>query len=108
MATQGQGVIELSPEQQRIVEFIYEVFRDQATWPIFQYADKVLAHEDIDLQTVLRSMPQGLVFPDVTWGGWFYREDDELRLTVAGLSRCPNAGREIRYFIDALRYIARR
>lgn len=108
MATQDEAMVELSPEQQRTIGLIYEVFKGQATWPTFQYADKVLAHEDIDLQEVLRSMPQGLVFPDVRWGGWFYRAEDELKLTVAGLNECPSAGREIRYFIDALRYIARR
>jgi hypothetical protein len=98
----------LSEAQQRVVDFVVEVFQESATWPTFQYADKVLARKGIGLQKVLQSMPKGLIYPDVSWRGWHYRPDEELRLTIAGLARSGKAHREVRYFIDALAYIAER
>lgn len=91
----------LTPAGQRLIQLIYDVFRDQNDWPTYQYVDSVIYREyGDDAAQLLGSMAPGLVvwnrLPSV---------DSVVALRVAGISLAAGSDEDIEVFIDALKWL---
>jgi hypothetical protein len=96
----------LSNAEQRLLDTIYEPFRSTGLFPIYQWVDKKLDANGINVEKTLQGLPRGLVL-DV--GGDPARSPGiELRLYVRGLRECTEAEPDLDRFLELLRYLVRR
>ncbi len=102
-----EGRQEPTREQVRVLNAIYEYFRDNAKRAPFRMLDKQLDLQGLKLRPHLESMPSGLLFPDVRQRGGFFRDDDDLLVTVDGLPYCAGGTEALDLFAWALGYMAK-
>ncbi|MDA8332301.1 MAG: hypothetical protein M0027_14095 [Candidatus Dormibacteraeota bacterium] len=87
--------------QQRVLQVIYDSFRQVGSWPSAEYVDRVLDHEGIDLVQVLPDIPESLlVHPQVAGGGV---PRGTLIVTLQGLTLCADAEADLEQFLCALK-----
>lgn len=85
-------------------------------WPIFQYVEAVLAREhQLDARTVLAECPSVAIAGSIGSYGWvrlrdprILRPEDEVALTVAGMSRTSGASDEVDVFLEVLAFLIER
>jgi hypothetical protein len=78
--------VELTKDQRRVLQLVFEEHRTQGAWPVFGTLDRRLARskEFPDLGHVVRELPAGLLLP--LWSGVVApRADSDMRLTALGL-----------------------
>lgn len=90
----------------RALEEIYAAFRKRGTWPRFTEIDRRLIREKLDLAKLLNRLVPDYVHRD--GNSSVPHPDEYLRLTVAGLRRCPDAERDINLFLRALTWMVQR
>src|SRR6266568_2695699 len=107
----------LNPDQTRLIETIYEPFRDSAEWPIWQYVDLTLdAKWDLDAATVLASLPLARHPNPAMWSStyglaWYMnpnsqpQADQPVALTVAGLHFISQAEPLVGAFLATVMYL---
>jgi len=96
---------DMSDDQRAALERIYEPFRVGLPWPTFGVLDREFDRDGIDLAQVLRAIPLAYAFLDRN-RLIDPRPDMELRLSLFGVSRCPNSEDDVSLFLDALRWLA--
>jgi hypothetical protein len=71
--------LSLTPEQQLVLQAIYDQFRERGTWPTFISIDRPLRRtHNLDTQAILQGLPGSLIVK--TWPGiWFNADDEVLR-----------------------------
>ena len=90
--------IELEPQQRRLMQAVYDVFRAQADWPTQQFIDTELDRLfGIDSQTVLATLP-----PTVALYDHYFAVDSSIRLSVAGIACCEDSSGDQALFLSAL------
>jgi hypothetical protein len=95
--------VALTADQQRIVQAIYEVFREDGRWPIVDAIDR-LADErwQLDAYAVLASLPSSVALVDRR----HLREDQEVKLRVRAIAGCEGAEADLELFVRAVRWLA--
>src|ERR1700738_4821565 len=77
-------LVAITTQQQRLLQTIYDAFKETGEWPRLQYVETTLHHDHrIDLRTVLDILPEGLT--NLSPG--FVNPQIEVTLTLAGLPR---------------------
>lgn len=96
----------LTESQLLVLKTILDVFREKRAWPSHAYVDSIMYKRGIELNSVLASMPVGWVIPDRrSLGGVLYvQPEEELRLTILGLYRCPKAENLLALFLRAIQW----
>lgn len=104
-------------EQRRLLELVWEAFREHGQWPIYQYVEGCLAADGLDALAILGSFPmvgrtgtqphyQAVWF--ASQGGAPPRPDSHVALTVAGLRHVPDGHDVIDTFLKVLHFLADR
>ena len=97
-----------SPDQVRILDAVYESFRTRGGPVGFSELDKQLDFEGLKLRTLAESMPPGLLIPDVSSRGGFFRDNDTLMVSLNGLAYCEHGAEALDLLARGLAYIAKR
>ena len=93
-------LVAITTQQQRLLQTIYDAFKETGEWPRLQYVETTLHHDHrIDLRTVLDILPEGLT--NLSPG--FVNPQIEVTLTLAGLARCSGAEADLGLFWRLLR-----
>jgi len=75
----------------RVIETIYRLFAARGSWPLFTELDRYLdMHGQPDAEAALIALPPGLTYGVGTPP---LRDDQEIALTIAGLSACVDRPR---------------
>ena len=90
----------LPAPQIALLSAIYEGLKERGSWPPFSYVDKVLDNQGLDIDQVVDGVPPDL--SNLTAGARHISGDDEVTLTIVGLSHCWEAGRDIELFLYAV------
>lgn len=86
----------------RVLHAIYRLLVARSTWPSFTELDRYLdMREEPNAESVLVGLPTGLVYGV---GRAPLRDDQEIALTVAGLSACPDAREDLDIFLRIVRF----
>lgn len=100
----------LSDAQRLALNSTYQPFRVRAEWPQYAYVDKALDRSGFEIETVVQSLPPGLMIPDPARHSFFPQPHDffpqphdELKLTIAGIAACHDSEPDIDVFMRALR-----
>lgn len=100
----------LAPEQQALVDEVFEVLAKDNTWPSVHYLERKLAVPSIS--PLVASFPTlGGVHYAAVWAlssGGVHVAENEVGLTVAGLAHVHGGDRFIQMFLTMLRGVARR
>jgi hypothetical protein len=89
---------DLTPEQRIVLDTIFEVFRDNAKWPTFDYVDKrVYDSHGLELRDVLDSLP-----PDLVIYSRYGQPEETLPLRMAGVACCERQEGVVRTFLRIL------
>jgi hypothetical protein len=89
---------DLTSEQRIVLDTVFEVFRDNAKWPTFDYVDKrVYDSHGLELREVLESLPPGLVIYNR-----YGQPEETLPLRMAGVACCEHPEGVIRTFLRML------
>ena len=108
-----QLLAEPTPAQARLLETVWVAYLKYDRCPIFHFADLsfFLAADGLDALDVLRDCPYVKAHGRLGGYGWFWwarsqndpADDDQIGLTVLGLSRIPGAGHEVALFLAGLK-----
>jgi hypothetical protein len=90
----------LPAPQIALLSAIYDGLKERGSWPPFSYVDKVLDNQGLDIDQVVDSLPPDL--SNLTPGVRHISGDDEVTLTIVGLSHCWEAARDIELFLYAV------
>jgi hypothetical protein len=90
----------LPAPQIALLSAIYEGLKERGSWPPFQYVDKLLDNQGFDIDEVVDGFPPDL--SNLTAGVRHVSGDDEVTLTIAGLSHCWEAVNDIELFLYAV------
>lgn len=101
-------------DQLRLLDLVWEVFRTQGVWPIYQYVEGRLGADGLDALAVLASFPV-VGGPGVsprysaTWyehsGGAVVHPESQVRLTIAGLQHVTGGTAAIATFLEVLAFL---
>jgi hypothetical protein len=98
---------ELTPEQVRVLNAVYDYFLEHGKPAPFWAIDKLLDREGLLLRPHAESMPHGLLMPDVARRGGFFRPEDELMVTVDGLRYCEGGMATLDLLARVLAFMAK-
>ncbi len=85
----------ITSQHQRLLQTVYDAFKQTGEWPRLQYVQTTLHHDcGIDLATVVASLPDGLTTLSPGW----INPQMEVALTVAGVARCTGAEDDLSIF----------
>jgi hypothetical protein len=102
-------MVEPTDDQGRVLALIYNEFQRTGRRPTYQWIDKLIDGEGLSMRYLVTTMPPNLMTPDTTWGGHYWRKEDELLVTVKGLLYCGDeARRDLDLLARVLRYFADR
>jgi len=107
-AHQVETVSGPAPEHVRVLDAVCAYFRQQGKRAPFRVLDKQLDLDGFELRPAAESMPKGLLLPDVGYRGGFFRDDDELLVTVEGLRFCHGGKAMLDLLARAVGYMAER
>lgn len=95
----------LAPEQQTVLQAIYDHFRRTGTWPTFITIDRPLRRDyKWNTASIVLSLPESLIVPPRQ--GMPPIPSDELRLRLQGVAQCTGGERDTRPFVEVLRWLA--
>jgi hypothetical protein len=98
---------EPTAEQVRVLNAVYQYFLEHGKPAPFWTIDKLLDREGMRLREQLESLPRGLLTPDISRRGGFFRSDDELMVTVEGLRYCDGGMATLDLLARALGFMAK-
>jgi hypothetical protein len=98
---------ELTRDQKRVLQTVYEAFRQTGTWPTFGLVDRQLDRKfGIDTERVIKALPSSLIRPLGMVGS--AGADVPLKLGIQGVARCAGSDEDFTLFFRALRWMAKR
>lgn len=109
----------LNTEQHEVIRLLEATFRQQRTWPPWQFVEEVMDRSGIDALAATKSMPQlgrkhgiygltyGLIWTHGMAGGATFQPGDLIGLTMAGLHRA-DASDLVRLFLRVLNLACRK
>ncbi|OWA26054.1 MULTISPECIES: hypothetical protein [unclassified Streptomyces] len=95
-----------SPEQQELLQTVWNVFASTSEWPTFDWVDRKLDRQEIDTVAALAQLPDGLMrgLPDPSRP--VPQDDAVLALTIAGVARCNGSSDVVLLFLALIRVLA--
>ncbi len=105
---QNAFVLKPTDQQRHVLSLIYTEFQRTGRRPTYQWIDKLVDRDELQLRSLVTTMPGGLMTPDSSWGGRYWRPEDELLVTVKGLLHCEGAEDDLNLLARVLRYFADR
>jgi hypothetical protein len=76
------ALVPLTADQQRVIQAVYDVFRESGEWPVVDAIDRIADERwDLDSYAVLRSIPEDLAQFDRR----VLRDDTGIRLRVRAI-----------------------
>jgi hypothetical protein len=102
------GPGEPSDDQVRALNATHEQFRAHGQRVAFRALDKQLDLEGLTLRPLAESMPAGPLLPVVHSRGGFFRDEDQLMVTVAGRRYCEHRAEALDLIARTLGYLAKR
>ena len=98
----------LSPDQQTVLQLIYDSFRDTGQWAVFLYLDRRLDRDKgLDLSDLLPTIPSEIVRSDRS-GRAAFQPTDRVWLSIDGVACCERSERDVELFLVLLRWCADR
>jgi uncharacterized protein (TIGR02391 family) len=95
---------ELSAEQRRVVQVVYDLWNPELLWPHSNSVDRILDRQhNIDIAQVLPTIPDRYISYNRVMP-----TDTEIRLTIAGISCCEGGDGDVALFLRALRWCVER
>jgi hypothetical protein len=95
--------MDLTPDQQCIVQATYDVFRESGRWPIVDAIDRMVDERwDFDAYTVLQSLPTQIALMDRI----HLREDQTVQLRLRAIAGCEGSQEDLDLFVRAARWLA--
>jgi hypothetical protein len=102
----------LDADEVYLLTTIHEPFAGEGRFPIFHYVDRQLFEKGLDAARLLAGLPTtggpalyGLVRPA---GGRYWRAEETVELTIAGLMQCQRAGEAVAIFLSVLELLVER
>lgn len=96
----------LSWQQKVFFQIIYDAFRKTGNWPTYDYVDRTLdSTYGIELEPLLRTLPQGLLRPDWPHISHIVRADHLLQPTIEGIAQWGGAWDDLNLLIRVLRML---
>lgn len=101
----GEQVV-LTREQLRVVQAVYDRFRELGDWPKFGDVDRQFAtgRRRLDARRIIRDIPDAILAP-LGSASWI-NPDTPLVLGVAGVALCKGSDDDVELFLHALRWMA--
>src|SRR5258706_9178352 len=101
----GEQVV-LTREQLRVVQAVYDRFRELGDWPKFGDIDRQFAtgRRRLDARRIIRDVPDAILAP-LGSASWI-NPDTPLVLGVAGVALCKGSDDDIELFLHGLRWMA--
>lgn len=95
-----------TPEQQELLQVVWDVFAATSRWPSFDWVDRRLDKQGLDAAEALSRLPEDLVrgFPDPSRR--LPSDDSVLALTIAGAARCQGSTDVVQVFLALVRVLA--
>ena len=95
-------------DQRHVLQAVFDAFDRRNAWPSFGLIDRSLRRASLSLDpaAIIATLPPAFLLP----AGGGRREpshDDELMLTVLGMSLCEGADRDVMRFLEAVRWMSR-
>jgi hypothetical protein len=98
-------LVAVTPDQQRVIQVTYDLFRETAEWPIVDAVDRILDERwELDGHALLRSLPQELA----PLGHQILRDDREVRLHIRAISMCEGSDDDVALFVRVVGWLAAR
>lgn len=105
----AKGVQAVQARQQRLLQVIYDYFRETAEWPKYRQLGRQLVRE-MDVQLVAQSLPLGYINADrahhANYGD--IENSEEAIITVPSIYLCDGSGSDLGDFIRALQLCVQR
>lgn len=102
----------LTADETRLLTEANEPFMAEGRFPMFDYIERILHRAELDAEALLRGLPTlgahtlyGLVRPA---GPQYWRAEQSVELTMAGLVQCPHAEEEVSVFLSVLQFLTER
>ncbi len=99
----SEGRVVLTEPQQRALQIVFEVFRERAEWPAYQFVDRQLHRAGLPSADVIASLPLELAQFDR-----YHPLSGHIALTVAGIAAIDPTAAELDVFLQAVRWLAQR
>lgn len=93
----------LTDAQTAALEIVYDVFHERGEWPSYSYVDRCLHRRGLPSAATLASLP-----PELARLDRIQARTGHIELKVASLAHLPAAADDVRLFLQALRWMARR
>ncbi|MFG3180283.1 hypothetical protein ACGFZC_35255 [[Kitasatospora] papulosa] len=95
-----------TPEEQELLQVVWDVFATTSRWPSFDWVDRRLDKQGLDAAEALSRLPEDLVrgFPDPSRR--LPSEDSVVALTIAGAARCQGSADVVQVFLALIRVLA--
>ncbi|MFC8863919.1 hypothetical protein [[Kitasatospora] papulosa] len=95
-----------TPEEQELLQVVWDVFATTSQWPSFDWVDRRLDKQGLDAAEALSRLPEDLVrgFPDPSRR--LPSDDAVLALTIAGAARCQGSADVVQVFLALIRVLA--
>jgi hypothetical protein len=95
-----------TPEQQELLQTVWNAFASTSEWPTFDWVDRKLDRQGLDAVAALAQLPEGLMrgLPDPSRP--VPPDDSILALTIAGAARCNGSSDVVLLFLALIRILA--
>jgi len=100
-------VVRLSADQRRVVQMIYDLFRERGTWPTFGDIDRPLRKRGLKPEAVIDTITDDILLPFQAGRSWPI-DSDELRLSLVGIAVCKGGQEDIDIFLRVLPWLVRK
>lgn len=97
----------IDASQQRLLDVIYDLFRQRGTWPTFAVLDRKLDQDDLDAEGGLGRLPKGLLRGYAPIPLSFALTDD-ISLTLTGVAAAASSGPDLELLAAFIRWLAER
>jgi hypothetical protein len=97
----------LNGEQCRVLQFIYDKFRERGTWVTFAEVDRPLRRLGLKPDKIIESVPRDLLLPFQA-GRLQPIPRDELQLSLKGIATCEGGQADIDHFLRLLPWLTER
>ena len=106
-ATPAPAIGNVTGDQRHVLQAIFDAFDRRTAWPPFGLIDRSLrrALPSLDPAAIIATMPPAYLLPPGA-GRSEPGHDDELLLTVLGMSLCEGADRDVKQFLAAVRWMS--
>jgi hypothetical protein len=100
----------MTNEHRRLLQIVYDAFRERAEWPFYQYVSTRVRRElHLEPTELYASIPEGLIRPSLDPSRAFMlMPETNVTLTIRGVRECEGSAGDLRNVVRTIRLIAAR